>query len=188
MAGFGRPQKGFSYIRNAKAENFMLAFEKYKSGDFKAYFDLVSSPEVMRFITGRGLSKPEARDKFESILQSGGADASLGYFKVLMHQKGEMMQIGDCKLVLYKKDPDMLEVGYLLKKPYWGKGLGSRVCRGMLKLANDVHPEKNIIGIIDPENQASRRILEKSGFKTIFQGIEDGLPTEKLLLQRKPVP
>jgi hypothetical protein len=41
-----------------------------------------------------------------------------------------------------------------------------------------------VIGIIDPDNAASRQLLTKFGFQSYFVGIEDEVATEKLILKR----
>ena len=43
----------------------------------------------------------------------------------------------------------------------------------------------NIIGNIDPENIASKRLLEKSGFRSYKTDTIDGMLTESLILIRK---
>lgn len=158
-----------------------LSFGKYEAEDFDHYYALVQQDEVMQYISGNGLSLEQARAKFRSILKQSAAEDLLGYFKI--YNDGGIF-IGDCKLVHYKHDPALLEIGYILKPEYWGKGLGTIICQRMLALADEVAPLKDIIGLIDPDNIASKKLLEKFGFTTIFSGIEDELPTEKLLLKK----
>jgi len=54
----------------------------------------------------------------------------------------------------------------------------------LLALANRVAPSLNAVGIIDPENTASKKLLERFGFRSYFIGIEDGVSTEKLIYDR----
>lgn len=158
-----------------------LSFSKYEAQDFDCYYSIVKQDMVMRYISGKGLTAREAREKFLSILAQGMAEEPLGYFKVY---KEDGVFIGDCKLVPYKLDPSVLEIGYILKPEYWGKGYGAVIGQKMLALADAVAPAKDIIGLIDPDNKASKKLLEKLGFISCFLGIEDDLPTEKLLLKK----
>lgn len=158
-----------------------LLFKKYLPEDFDAFHDLVKADDVMKYITGKGLSAAQARKKFDSILEIN-QDTDLGYFKVI--EAGSLKLLGDCKLVNYKKDPNVFEIGYLLCKEHWGKGLGTQICESMLALATTLNPDKDVIGIIDPDNTASKRLLNKFGFKSFFFGLEDDIPTEKLMLKR----
>lgn len=158
-----------------------LSFSKYEAQDFDSYYSIVKQDDVMRYISGKGLTVGQARAKFLSILEQGAEEVPLGYFKVY-REDGAL--IGDCKLVQYKHDPSLLEIGYILKPEYWGKGYGTIIGQKMLALAAEIAPSKDIIGLIDPDNKASKRLLEKFGFTTCFLGIEDDLPTEKLMLKR----
>lgn len=162
-------------------QEIALSFGKYREEDYDNFYSIVQADDVMKYITGKGLSPEQARSKFDSILQLNADNDLLGYFKVYTE---EAVLVGDCKLVPYKHDPSLLEIGYLLKPEYWGKGYGSRICAQMLALAAGSFPANDVIGLIDPENTASKRLLEKFGFKTYFTGIEDELPTEKLILKK----
>ena len=161
-----------------------LLFKKYLPEDFDAFHDLVKEDDVMKYITGKGLSNAQARKKFESILELN-QDPDLGYFKVIEADTQKLL--GDCKLVNYKKDATVFEIGYLLRKEHWGKGLGTQICKSMLALATALDPNKDVIGIIDPDNTASKRLLSKFGFKSFFVGIEDAIATEKLILKRTAI-
>lgn len=158
-----------------------LTYCKYREEDYDDFYSIVEADEVMKYITGKGLDGVQARKKFNAILQQNAEDELLGYFKVCAN--GNVL-IGDCKLVRYKPDPSLLEIGYLIRQAYWGKGYGTAMCRQMLALADKVLPLNDVIGLIDPENTASKRLLEKFGFKTYFTGLEDDLPTQKLMLRK----
>jgi len=159
----------------------MLQLLKYKWEDFDDYYSLVADDQVMKYITGNGMSKKQAREKFTSIMQINEEEHLLGYFKVMDHNHG---LIGDCKLVRYKYDCSMLEIGYILKYAFWRKGFATKICEELLETAVEIAPKDNIIGVIDPDNIASKRLLEKFGFKSYFVGEEDDIPTEKFILRR----
>jgi len=160
-----------------------ITFKKYTAKDLLDYHNLVKEDDVMKYITGKGMSVPDANKKFDSILDQGKQHKYLGYFQVLDAENGTI--IGDCKLVFYKKDHSVFEIGYLLKKEHWKKGLGTKICEHLLSLALEIDQEKDIIAVIHPQNIASRRLLEKSGFRSYFKGNEEGTIIEKLILTRK---
>ena len=158
-----------------------VIIRKYEVEDFETYYSLVSEDHVMKYITGKGLTKPEAQKKFAEIIEINKEEEELGYFKVYTEKD---VHIGDCKLERYERDKNWLEIGYILKESYWGQGYGSLICERMLLLADWVAPDADVIGIIDPQNEASKRLLEKFNFRSFFIGVEDDLPTEKLRLYR----
>lgn len=55
------------------------------------------------------------------------------------------------------------------------------VCAKLLHLVDKLYPTMYLIGIIDADNLASRKLLENFGIKSFFNGTEDGIPTEKLM-------
>lgn len=159
-----------------------MGFEKYQLEDFAAYYDLVKDDQVMRYITGKGMAEAEARVMFDGFLKTNQLDPLLGYFKVF--DTKTQIRVGECKLVNYQKDPSVFEIGYLLREQFWKKGYGTMICEHLLALATTMDRHKDVIGIIDPANTASRKLLEKFNFVSFFIGKEDGLPTEKFILKR----
>lgn len=158
-----------------------ISLTKYIPSDFSTYYPLVKEDNVMQYITGKGLTAEEARKKFDSMIKINTRDAEIGYFKVY-NNAGEF--IGDAKIEWDIQDSSQLEIGYILKEIYWGKGYGTMICAKLLSLAEELFSTVDIIGIIDPDNAASKRLLEKFGFKSYFIGVEDNLPTEKLILKK----
>lgn len=158
-----------------------IVLTKYLESDFLLYYSLVKEDKVMRYISGQGLTTVQAREKFESIIKVNARHTQMGYFKIYSHT-GDC--IGGCKIENSTRDKNKLEIGYILKEKFWGKGYGTMICAQLLALADEVFPTVDIIGIIDPKNVASKKLLEKFGFHSYFIGIEEGLPTEKLILEK----
>ncbi len=160
----------------------LITMSKYNPEDFLTFRSLVDDDDVMKYVSGEALSEEKAKAKFTSILYVNRTQDSLGYFKVYNDQN---VFIGDCKLEKYRHDNTLLEIGYILKKEFWGKGYGSLICKELLLLAEKSEPDMNIIGNIDPENIASNRLLEKFGFSSYTTATIDGMITESLMLTKK---
>lgn len=160
-----------------------IQLKKFQTNDFQVYFDTVKDDEVMKFITGKGLTEKEAETKFNSILNLNSENKDLGYFIVY---KGKTV-LGECKLVNDEKDTTQFEIGYILKKEYWGRGIGSMICRKLLNLAELIDPNKGVIALIDPSNIASKKLLLKFGFESFSIGTEDNVETEKLIFRPNTV-
>lgn len=62
-----------------------------------------------------------------------------------------------------------IEIGYILKPSAWGNGYATKAAERLLKFAFEDTPLTEIVGVIDPENEASRRVLMKLGL------LDDGL-------------
>lgn len=159
-----------------------LTFKKYTAEDFSDYHNLVKEDYLMQYITGKGLSETDAKRRFAFILDLGQQHNALGYFQVLDTATGQI--IGDCKLVFYKRNINIFEIGYLVRKEHWRQGLGTKICEYLLSQASTVNKENDVIAVIHPENIASRKLLEKFNFESYFKGNEDGTTIEKLILKR----
>ena len=59
--------------------------------------------------------------------------------------------------------PEEVEVGYLLGKLYWGKGYATEGAQVGMDYGFETLKLDRIVGIVHPENVASRHVLEKLG-------------------------
>lgn len=55
------------------------------------------------------------------------------------------------------------EVGFLLDRPYWGRGYATSAASESLRFGFEQCGLKRIIALVHPENLASRRVIEKCG-------------------------
>ncbi len=72
--------------------------------------------------------------------------------------------IGTCGYFDLKPDDCRAELGYALTPAWWGKGYATEVTTAALNYAFDHTPMHSVAAQIDPENEGSRRLLEKLGF------------------------
>lgn len=86
-----------------------LNFKKYKTEDFRDYYNLVKEDTYMKYITGEGMSKENAIKRFEYILDFGRQHDAIGYFQVRDVETNSI--IGDSKLVYNKDDKSLFEIG-----------------------------------------------------------------------------
>ena len=62
---------------------------------------------------------------------------------------------------------DEVEVGYLLAKPFWGKGYATEAARASLQFGFDLFAFVRMIALVHPANRASQRVLEKCSMKYV---------------------
>src|SRR5512136_1050757 len=55
------------------------------------------------------------------------------------------------------------EVGFLLDRPFWGKGYATEAARASLDFGFEHFDLDHIIALVHPDNVASRRVIEKCG-------------------------
>lgn len=149
-----------------------LILKHYTELDFDEYFQLVSNADVMKMVTGRPDLESEARKRFGEMLSDNIENSEIGRFKLSLRSDGSF--VGHSKLVMTKKNE--AEIGYLLMPEFWKQGYGTEIAKAMINLGKQVDIIHNLIAIIDPENMASKRILEKQGFQWDYDGEYIGLP------------
>ena len=70
---------------------------------------------------------------------------------------------------------DEAEIGWYLASRHWGRGYATEVTRLLIVFACDTLGYHRLFATADPENAASRRVLEKSGLG--YVGIVEDVPT-----------
>lgn len=65
----------------------------------------------------------------------------------------------------YLPELDETEVGFLLDRPFWGKGYATEAALASLRFGFGHFKLNHIIALVHPENFASRRVIEKCKMK-----------------------
>ena len=63
----------------------------------------------------------------------------------------------------YLPELDETEVGFLLDRPFWGKGYATLAARAALRFGFEHFDFDHLIALVHPENIASQRVIEKCG-------------------------
>jgi [ribosomal protein S5]-alanine N-acetyltransferase len=147
-----------------------LVFKRLSKHDFRSYSLLVKNEHVMKYITSKALNTKEAEKRFLKAIYSNTQNPEAGFF--IVKNKSENCLIGVSKLV--RMEINRAEVGYMLLPECWGKGYATEMVECMINLAKQQNIHE-LIGIVDPENPASIRVLTKFGFEHYETGQIDGL-------------
>jgi ribosomal-protein-alanine N-acetyltransferase len=83
----------------------------------------------------------------------------------------------------YLPETDETEIGYLLARPYWGRGLATEGARVGMHFAFKTLQIPTVIGITHPENAASQRVLEKIGLVYLQEAEYFGMKCFKYLAE-----
>jgi ribosomal-protein-alanine N-acetyltransferase len=167
-------------VEKQKAMKDRILLKKIVTEDFEGFCAMVENEKVMAMITERAMTRAEARKKFDDMLRNSGLDPLYGSFRVVEKKSTEL--IGFAKLEITREKMDEAELGFMLLPVFWGLGLGSEIARILLDVAKSDPRLKRVYAIIDPNNEASRKILVNNGFRSEKMGEIDGLPGEILAL------
>ena len=131
--------------------------------DAEDYFRLRSDIRIMRYIDREPWKNiGEAHDNIAKIRESlaGGEGIS---WAVCLKEKPQM--IGMAGLWRIMKEHHRAEIGYTLLPELWNKGLMSEVLKKIIHFGFYEINLHSIEANINPENLASKKVLEKAGFK-----------------------
>jgi RimJ/RimL family protein N-acetyltransferase len=136
-----------------------LLIRPLESSDLEAAFELNSDADARRYTGGvvdRAASDRGLRAQIARVRASG-----LGSRAVVDRGSGDV--VGYCGLQPFA-DSDEIELFYGYASRVWGRGLATEAARAVLELGFRCLDRDRIVAIVDPENRASVRVLEKLGF------------------------
>jgi ribosomal-protein-alanine N-acetyltransferase len=93
--------------------------------------------------------------------------------------------LGDAGLVHWAHRGPEVELAYRLGKAHWGRGYATEAARAWVEAGLGELGLGRIVAVTYPDNIASRRVLEKSGFR--FERLADYDGTEICLYAARPV-
>ena len=111
-------------------------------------------------------SEEEARKVIKSIIKS--YDSKEGPFIYAVIRKSDNANIGYIQLVQIEEG---WEIGYHIAKVYTGNGYATEAVNLYVEYLKKNTDIKEIYGVALADNFASRRVLEKCGFKLYFEGV-----------------
>ncbi len=146
--------------------------QKYMASDFESFCDVICNDEVMLHISGKGNSREVANEKYEAILKTNKENDFYGFYKVIFLETNAV--IGFAKIVPFEEDS--IEIGYALLAPFWRKGFTVELIVKMTTHCLKYFPNKKIMAIVNKENIASSKVLEKCNFNEYKQEEFKGSP------------
>ncbi len=140
-------------------ETARLRLRQFREDDLDAYARITSDAEVMRYVGGGPLSRDEAWRSLGYIL---GHWKIRGFGLWAAEEKATGALIG--RIGLYRPEGwPGLEVGWLVERSRWGRGLAGEGGAAALDHAFLRLEARRLISVIEPLNSASIRVAEKLG-------------------------
>ncbi len=82
-----------------------------------------------------------------------------------MYLLSDNEHVGCCGLRPYRAEEQIHELGFHLRPKYWGRGLAPEAARAVIDFAFETVGAKGLSAGHHPENGASKKVLEKLGFR-----------------------
>lgn len=138
-----------------------LGFRLWAPDDFALAWALWSDPEVTRRIGGP-FSELQVRERLEREIATQEAHG-VQYWPVFLRTTGG--HVGCCGLRPYKLDAFIYALGFHLRPGCWGHGYAGEAARAVIDHAFGVLGARALFAGHHPENDPSRRLLAKLGFR-----------------------
>jgi RimJ/RimL family protein N-acetyltransferase len=138
-------------------------FRPWTPDDLPLALTLWGDPEVTKFIDARGrLSEPQVHER---LLKEIATQEAWGvqYWPVFLLSTNDF--IGCCGLRPYRPSERLFELGVHLRATYWGEGYATEVALALMAYAFGQLGLGALFAGHNPNNQASRSLLRKLGFR-----------------------
>ncbi|MBC8140375.1 MAG: GNAT family N-acetyltransferase [Armatimonadetes bacterium] len=133
-----------------------------RESDADAMWRIARDPEVTQFLPWEPMGTPQAILPFIRDQEARRKRGDALCFAVISKETGAL--IGSTDLVDMRRYLQTgAEIGYLLAKEQWGRGIMTEAANLTLRYAFDTLRLTRLVAFADVENRASRRVLEKLG-------------------------
>lgn len=143
------------FLRTAR-----LGFRCWSKDDLPIANDLWGDAEVTRLIGGP-FSEEQVRQRLDRELASM-REHKIQYWPLFLRDGEEFVGCGGLRP--YKPAEAILELGFHLRRHFWGQGLAEEAARAVIAYAFAALGAKALFAGHHPQNQASRKLLAKLGF------------------------
>lgn len=138
-----------------------LGFRTWSESDIELALNLWGDPEVTKLIDGP-FSREQVQDRLSREMATMGSHG-IQYWPIFLLATGELA--GCCGLRPYKAEEGICEVGVHLRKAFWGQGYAPEATQAAIAYAFRTLGMNALFAGHNPGNAASRRVLEKLGFR-----------------------
>jgi RimJ/RimL family protein N-acetyltransferase len=139
-----------------------LTLREFVRSDFDAVYAYSSDARVTKYLFFGPRDADGTADYLEGLLASQ-QETPRTRFELAVEESASRRVIGACDLSLIERD--VVDLGYMLGLPDWGKGYATEISLALVDAAfYDLRAER-IISTVDVNNQASIRVLEKIGMR-----------------------
>lgn len=163
-------------------ESERLQLRPFVEADVAAMRRVYGDPQVMRWV---GYGPIATEDGVRGMLAQYATHQrahGFAFWAVIERASGEL--IGDAGLAL--TGAGEIEMGYTLARDRWGAGLGTEVALLCSHTALHVLGYPQVRALVEPENAASRHVLEKAGFREDGSTVAFGRPHVVMRRHRAP--
>jgi len=139
-----------------------LTLRDFNKSDAAAVHAYSSDPRVTKFLFFGPRDVDGTNDYVDDLLASQ-AETPRSRFELAVEETASGRVIGACDLSLIEHN--VVDLGYMLGLPDWGKGYATEIARSLIDAAFGELRVDRVISTVDVNNRASIHVLEKVGMR-----------------------
>lgn len=143
-----------------------LILRPFTPADAEAVFAYARDPDVARYTGWNAHASVEDSKAFIRLQLEAYETGTPPTWAIVLKENGQL--IGAAGLVSWLEAQHRAEIGYVIGKPYWGRGYTPEAAQILLDNCF-LQGAKRVQAICNVENHASARVLEKIGMQ--FEGV-----------------
>lgn len=143
-------------------ETERLFLRDIQENDFEEIHAFGRDPESTRYLVAGPMNIQGAKEFIQESIDNAKEENRLKFDLAICLKKNNKL-IGTCDLHINKPKHKEATIGYCLNKDYWNNGYATETAKALIKFGFrklDIH---RIRALCDTRNEASVKVLEKSG-------------------------
>jgi RimJ/RimL family protein N-acetyltransferase len=143
-------------------ETKRLVLRLLDEGDLPALFAVNGDEEVFRYSPREAWKTPADGEAWFSRVTAHRESGATMQFVIVLRDSGR--PIGTLAIFHFDESVGSAEIGYVLGREHWGKGLMKEALAAYVEFAFETLGLKRLEAELDPRNEASVKVLERVGF------------------------
>jgi len=160
-----------------------LTLRPFLSADAVILHHIYQRDGVLQYFPNPTPPSLEKVERFVAFQQAHWEKFSYGNWAVTIQGNQEIIGWAGLQFL---PETDETEVGYLLDKPYWGKGYATEAARASLQFGFENFDFPEIIALVHPDNAASLKVVAKCGLTVIERKIYWKIELVRHVIKRPP--
>ncbi len=144
-------------------ETERLILRKVTKDDLASMYEYGSDPEVSKYVTWERHRSIDDTQAFLDFILNQYENGKLAPWAIEYKENGKM--IGTIDFVDWQPALRIGEIGYVLHRDYWGRGLMSEAAKRVIDFGFEEMDLVRIQAVCLPENKGSYRVMEKAGME-----------------------
>lgn len=143
-----------------------LILRRFIDQDLERFLDYRQDPQVARFQGWSDISY-NAAQSFVRDMHTAEVGKFGEWFQIAIAHKQSNLLLGDIGMLIYAKDPTIVEIGFTLSRDEQRKGYAKEAVQALIDSLFELGNIHKIVGITDIRNEPSINLLRRLGMNLV---------------------